>query len=490
MHHKGISLSEINFEELYKQHRDHAIVINDILGDDDIDIGTATEELNNIICSRFESDELDTIPTCKCGESHGMCNLGEICPNCNTEVIRAIERPFNYDIWMRVPEGIDAFIQVNIWIKLCKFFDTTTFSMVEYMVNPSYRPNRAIKDNIRKAIDTQLTSIHGFERSLNYFIRNFDHLMHVMLTSDFLRYKYNKRGERIQAIEDFKKYLHMYRDCIFTRYLPVVSRRLVVTELGGTMSFIDRVLTEILDAPKTLLSILVAPIRPTERTIQTKTIDIIKKLATFFSAYVAKNCSPKAAIFRRQAGSTQSMYSGRSTVTPIYESHEYDEVHAPWCWSVTLLRTHILSKLLKLGYSSREALRIHDMASANYHQVISDIIDELIAESPEKGIPIAILRNPTLERLSDQIFYITKVHKNPRDYGLRISVLVIKGPNCDFDGDQLQCLLLLDADMIRDFKYLSSSKGIMSTEKAGDVAGIITMHSEPVATINNALRSV
>ena len=149
-------------------------------------------------------------------------------------------------------------------------------------------------------------------------------------------------------------------------------------------------------------------------------------------------------MFRRQLGSTRSPFSGRAVIAPLPYAHEYDEVHTPWAWTVTLLRVHILNKLLRTeSMTPPEAFKLIDAATVRYNEDIHDIILELISECPEGGIPIAMLRNPTLERLSDQYYRITNVLTDVNENAILLSNLVIKGMNGDFDGDVKSRILYL-----------------------------------------------
>ena len=83
-----------------------------------------------------------------------------------------------------------------------------------------------------------------------------------------------------------------------------------------------------------------------------------------------------------------------------------------------------MNKLVRRGYTYKEANRmLYDAVNA-YHPVIHEILNELITESKYKGIPVIILRNPSLFQSSTLLMYITKWKTNTEDKTLSVSQLV------------------------------------------------------------------
>ena len=59
-----------------------------------------------------------------------------------------------------------------------------------------------------------------------------------------------------------------------------------------------------------------------------------------------------------------------------------------------------------------------------YDPIIAEILDELIVESAYKGIPVMILRNPSLFQSSTLLMYITEFKKDVQDRTVSLSQLV------------------------------------------------------------------
>lgn len=434
----GISIDLISLEEVYKNQKTRPVVVNDVA--DEFSVGKTVDVINDLIRTHFDEDELNTIPSCDQGCTTGGFNTGLICPECNTEVVRSIERPLESQLWMRVPEQVTAFIHPRFWRHFEIIFSTTTFSLIEYLTNPTYRVvtargYRGGNRQVERALD--ILKDEKVERGLNYFCRHFDRIMDIILQpKTFMMYCYNNPRLRLRAAIQFRAYIDEFRHCIFTRYLPFPSKLIMVSERGGTMNFIDKSMMDAFDAPKTIASIENSPVHLSDNVVQSRVVKTIKSMVGYFRNYYAVTCSRKNGMFRRQLGSTRSPFSGRAVIAPLPYAHEYDEVHTPWAWTVTLLRVHILNKLLRTeSMTPPEAFKLIDAATVRYNEDIHDIILELISECPEGGIPIAMLRNPTLERLSDQYYRITNVLTDVNENAILLSNLVIKGMNGDYDGD-------------------------------------------------------
>ena len=122
---------------------------------------------------------------------------------------------------------------------------------------------------------------------------------------------------------------------------------------------------------------------------------------------------------------------------------------------------------------------------------IAEILNELIEESPyatirsgKKGIPIVLQRNPTLDRLSAQLLYVTKFKSdNLEDNTIGLSVLVLKGPNADFDGDALNLLLITDRKLFEQFYNMSTHLGIQDLHKPRSVSGIVSIPAPTCSTL-------
>lgn len=432
----GISLKLVNLEQVFNRLTIKPVIVNEIA--EQLSSGRAAEQINEIIRTHYPDDKLNTLPTCECGELVGGGNEGEICPNptCRTVCERIVDKPLQSQIWMRVPDGIPAFIAPRFWVLFTTYTTTKRFDLLEYLTDPQYIPggrgsNTSSDPRVQAAM--HVLKENHIKRGLDNFYFDFDRIMDVVLQPhNFNKFKGSKDpGRRRPPNEELRELITKYRDCIFTKHLPFPSRLVLVSEQAGPNTYIDPNMTPAFDAVKTLCSIENDPMMLSKRVIQSRTVKVIKLMADYYSNFKQNTCGRKKGIFRRQLGSTRSPYTGRAVIAPLAMAHAYDEIHTPWAWTVSLLRVHIANKLLRRDYTPKQLFRLIDQYTRTYGVVLHEVINELIADCPEGGIPIALLRNPTLERLSNQNFRITKVLTNVDVYAILISVLAIKGSNAD-----------------------------------------------------------
>lgn len=491
----GISLDIISLEDDFNNLNITPIIINDVA--DELSVGKTIDVINDLIRVSYESDELNTIPSCKKGCTTGMYNYDPdnpvICKVCNHPVTSIINEPLQSQVWMKAPEGVDTFLHPRIYQILSEYFKNTYFDLIEYLTNPTYvvSRNKGLRGG-NKHVEELLEFLkeNNIERGINYFSRNFDYIIKLLLleNSDFFRYKWSTKPKSAAVCEKMHYFLQLYRKCIFTRYLPFPSKLIMVSERGGTAEFIDPNMKDAFDAPKTIASLITRAIPPSDKVLQAESMKVVRLMASYFTGYYKNTCSGKTGMFRGQHGRTRGFYTGRAVIAPLAMEHEYDEIHTPWTWTVTLLSVHIENKLLRRGYTPKKLLRKLDVATVKYDKEVHDIINELIAECPEGGIPVSMLRNPTLRRGSNQYLRITKVLTNLNDNAIMMSVLAIKDPNADFDGDQLQVRLLIDNKEKAHFRRLSPHLNLMDTDHPNRIGGHITFHPENTTMVNNYLR--
>ena len=489
----GISL-KLNSHDRVFANTPAPIIVNDIAAE--LATGRAAETINDLIRTHYPDDKLNTLPTCECGAMVGGFNEGLICDLCNTKVERVVDRPLRSHIWMRTPDDIPAFISPRFWEIFSFYTNTKRFSLIDYLTDPLYNPYGRTglrNEDPRITVCTDLLHDHQIRRGLSHFYHDFDRIMDLVLSPEhFYKFKPGKDlpGETPPYVE-LKDFIYKYRHCIFSRYLPFPSRIVLVSEQAGNNTYIDPNMSPAFNAVKTLCSIENDPMRLTARAIESRTVKVIKLLSEYYTFFKQKTCGTKKGIFRRQLGSTRSPYTGRAVIAPLAMNHEYDEIHTPWAWTIALCRVLLENKLMARDFNPRELFRLIDKHTNNAvgpgADLLDEILKELIRECPEGGLPIAMLRNPTLERLSDQLYRITKVIRNTKVYAIMISVLSIKGKNADFDGDMLQAKLMIDNKEKRQFSRLRAHLGIMDADSPHRVKGIITLHPESITMLNNFL---
>lgn len=101
----GISLDIYSLEKDFDELKIEPIIINDVA--DEFSVGRTIDVINDLIRVSYDSDELNTVPSCEKGCTTGAFNYDPInpvvCEVCNTEVKSVINQPLLPQVWMRVP---------------------------------------------------------------------------------------------------------------------------------------------------------------------------------------------------------------------------------------------------------------------------------------------------------------------------------------------------------------------------------------------------
>lgn len=499
----GISIDMVSHDQLYDELCGTGrapIIVNDYCARFTSDDKMA-EMLNALIHTHYGSAELDTIPSCVCGEVRTKANENIVCDNCGEPCERVINRSFTSNVWIRPPKGIPAFISPKFWNVFSRYIGKKVgknrFDLLLYLTSPTYSVGQGVPLYNHPTIGPiiRLLSEYGIERNITYFYKNFDSIMDLVLSHKAFHEIISGKNKEVVLYhkELLRIIIKNYRHCIFSHRLPFPSKLLLVSEEDKKIGFIDKNIPLALDALKSIVMAERPLICQTQKKLISTTMRANKSLAEYYEAFRTDTYSGKPGLAAKHMCATRSAWSGRATITPKAGIHNYDEIDTPWAFSISLLKVHILNKLLELDMTPVEMLNFIFKCTGNCTgpdgDLMEDIFNTLIDEAPDGGIPLALLRNPTLERLSDQLYKITRVIRSNYSNSIRISVLTIKGKNADFDGDQLQALLMLDAHMHRKFKRLKSHLGLMDTDHPRKVKGIITMHAEMITVVNNFLKS-
>ncbi|MNI36948.1 RNA polymerase Rpb1, domain 2 [compost metagenome] len=140
---------------------------------------------------------------------------------------------------------------------------------------------------------------------------------------------------------------------------------------------------------------------------------------------------------------------------------------------------------MKRGFTPNEANKFLYENTLRYHPLLDELFQELINESPRKGIPVIFQRNPTLTRLSAQRLYIRRIKKDPRINTISPSVNILSGMNADFDGDALNGIVILDQKTLEKLDPLAPRNGVLDLRAPRAISGHVSLSSTIIATIAN-----
>ena len=185
-------------------------------------------------------------------------------------------------------------------------------------------------------------------------------------------------------------------------------------------------------------------VNATKKKLGKNTAKIISLSANLYIDYVKNFVSKKGGLSRKNIFGTRAHFTFRTVISTLRSEYEYDTIHVPWEIGLTTFRPHVLNKLYALGYNHKDASALVYKSTFNYDPVIDKILQELIEESPHKGIPVLANRNPSLGVGSIVKVYIAKFKTNVHDHTTGFPLPLMPSLNADVDGDELNFTVLTD----------------------------------------------
>ncbi len=481
---------------VYMRIRDHDEVFNQYLSKDPIiinDLSNVTEqdrEYNDgLIFTKYDlinSDLLSNIPSCECGVTIGADKLGDnfiqavVCPVCNTPVRALHDGDLEPLIWVRAPRGVmeaapdgKGLINPIIWTMLSdqKGFEKGSFDVMRWICDTTYRPQ-----GIKEPPVLDILRSEQLPRGYNNFVRNFDDIMSFMFNLKYYRKK----------LEPLKRLVAENRDRIFSKYLPLPNRSILVLEETSMGTYVDATAPVAVNAIRLMVGIDSSLSIHTDRVRENRTIKMISETSTFYDEYERNVLAKKEGTFRKHVYGTRSHFSFRAVISSLTNWHRYDEVHIPWGIGIASLELHLKKLLMRDGMTPWEADAYIAAHTARYCPKLDAMFKELIARAPSgKGICITLQRNPSLGRASCQTVYVTQVKTDVNIPTISMSILIVKGFNADFDGDQLNCTLALDMTIEEDLARLAPHMSTFDMNAPRTVSKNLSMPNTAISTISN-----
>lgn len=457
-------LGIIDMEKLFQQAEDRGTAL--ILDKLNFSKPGYADKIAEHLYSR--SSEIDFIARCDGGHLVGNVYRGMTCPKCQTVVstdMEAANGHLYHRAFISCPDAIPAWIHPHIYRILSRWL---TYGEARSKIN--------ILDNILNPAVSLLPDLEGIVtgRGFAYLYNNFDYLMEYFL----LHHK--KMSEKANTdpktgASRMRSFLAMYRDRVFCRHLPILSDALhPIIMLSGTgqnrQRAVDKNTKNVLYAINSLSYLRHSPRRRALRP------DVIEETA--FLAYKSHieylvqtsitTAQKKKSLPRRHIFGARLHLTFRGVIVPIFGDHDYDVLHLPWQIAVNLLRDHIIGRLVrKEGLTIFQAMSKQWEALQVYSPEIHAMMNDFIAESPYKGLPILFNRNPSIKRGALQLLFATTVKPDVKDKTIEISSLVIGDPNADFDGDEMAGVLIVETDAVEQFVVFHPSNRVLSTNTIG-----------------------
>lgn len=429
------------------------------------------ELTNRSIYTKCSSDLLSNMPMCECQATYGEFNRNVKCNICGTPVKSQIDEELHSLIWIQAPEGVEALINPTVWSMLNKRFSRGSFEIIRWICDTTYAPlvkAPPVLDAVRAS---------GIPRGYNNFVRNFDAIMEIMF--ELKAFKLRK-----DEVDPLKKLLTDYRHCVFSKYLPVPNKVLLVVEENNLGTFVDPTIIGALDAIRMMVGIDSEMNNHSVRTKENRTVKAISAMADFYADMAKDILASKQGVFRRHVYGTRSHFSFRAVISSKTDAHHYEQIDVPWGAATSVFRLHLINKLFRRGFNPSQAISYLNEHAQKYSPLLDELFKELIAEAPDpRGIAATMNRNPSLARGSIQAVFIGKIKTEVNDPTVGISILCVRSLNADFDGDAMNFTLAID-EVIADYlKNLAPHKSTFGLDTPFKVTGDLSIPKPVVASI-------
>lgn len=294
---------------------------------------------------------------------------------------------------------------------------------MNWLIDRTYRPTVKQPQVLIKLIEL------GIQRGYNNFVTNFDTIMNLLFSMrDFKSKRDNE--DYLQLLISTK------RDHIFSDYLPLPNKSMLIIEKTNVGIYVDDIIVSAIDAIEMLVAI---DRKYSDVSVkENRTAKALDKLGDFYVNFYKTSLSPKAGQFRRHIFGTRTNFSFRAVITSLTDTHNYDEVEVPWGVGLTAFQPHMVNKLMKYGMDFNSALGMLLGHVEKYHPLLDQFLNELINESPNKGIDIILARNPSLLAGSTLKMRIVKFKTDPRDTTIGLSILSVASLNAKHHSSQVQ----------------------------------------------------
>lgn len=434
---------------------------------------------NREIFSR--AGRLNFVARCDCGELSGNLNIGRKCTECGVECREDFgsSGEIEHNAWLGIPSIIPGVLHPIAYIVLTNWL-TRKWS-VNYI-------DAIIDDTLELPPELEKVVLG---RGHKYFYDHFDELMAYFVHHfRFVDKKSKTKHDNVDFIEQF---IASYRSVMFCTKLPIMASVLnSVTSADGSSEgrqYADASIQIILDAITDLQQVEETTTRTRPKAVDSSVHRVYRSYITYIQDIARTRLSKKESLARRHILGTRIHFTIRAVIVPHTE--RYDELYLPWSVAVNLFKLHIIGRLVRNhGISIGDAISRHLLSIVKYDELIDQIMKDLIAECrPEfPGIPMLIVRNPSMRRGALALHYITRIKINVMDKTMNISTLVLKGSNADFDGDAINGLLLVEMDAARAFYVLHPSMRMRATNES-EISPDISLPKQSIAVLNAFLQS-
>lgn len=404
-------------------------------------------DINTIFSTRFGQTLTDVNAfanryKCKCGNLTSRINHGIKCPICH-ERVKYLDDDFGYFGWI-VIKGPYYLIHPNLYKSIENLIGSTRLNNIICPVDE--KDENGFEKEVEKPKDEPFFGIgmidfkERFNEILDYYVAKYPTKLDTY--NDILA---NQDKVFIQSIPVYTTHLRPFR---------VESEKLIFEGTNATYNILAKCVSHI---NRNQLKI--------DKKAKPKKKLLYDAQLQYNSLYkeIEDTLAQKKGVIRSLFGGRYN-FSSRSVIVPGPDLR-IDQVRLPYHGLVELLQQTIINVLQKtLNCSYSDAHKIWYKAQIKPNQRVHDIIEYIIKDS-EKGIPIIINRNPSINYGSLLQMYVVGINDN---YTMSIPLQILKPLAADFDGDTLNILYLINKPFIeraekvlnpRNAMYISRNDG-------------------------------
>ena len=440
----AIAMKYICFDKMFSNVRKY-ILLNDL------DPDAVDEKLEDELYLKVDGEILSTIPQCVCGHlKHAMFKNIE-CPKCHSKVTDLISLSMPL-VWIETPEGVERLMSPDFWNKITSNITSPDkFDVLRWLCDLRYNPK------LKVSIIPLTAALKEHRLGYNYVINNLSEILYVIANSAKIKAS-GKRSTFIKLIQIYEN----EKDIILNTHMPLLNRKFNVVEQTQYAGFRDLKLGVNTETVLNFIRFSKAPhLRDRERCIAKTISGMAETERHMQKKYYAK----KTSVWRQHVNGSRSFFTARCVMTLYNGPHTYNHVELPWGVGITLLRVHIMSLMLKDGYTYNYVHREIINAVDNGSHVIESYVDRLFKLAPNNRFALTIMRNPTLSRLSILRVWCVKIKRHTKITTISVSPLLLSALRGDIDGDEINISLLIDNYMTYLMKPLDLENGILGSKR-------------------------
>jgi len=474
----GVYLEQVDFDTMFAQ----LSIVPEIANYYDVQTEEGKQKLNEMIFTHYEGNHLSMVPKCNCGHLNTSAEEYQICEICGHQCLVTTEKPIESYLWIETPPGVSGFVAPNFWHMLktstvVKERGQKPFEPIKWLTDPTYQvPNT---DN--KALERMLAV--GLPRGrYNDFIDRFDDYYKAMLKARIV-------GTAAIPADELTEYIYLNRDKLFPQHLPLPSALNFPTEKTANRTYGNIAMSDINDAVQTISSIHNNQKPLSQNSIFHRVAKTIDMLSGFYVNWWSKDLAPKPGVARKHMYGSRLHFTFRAVISSLTEPHMYNELHLPWTLSLEVFSVHLKNLLMRrFGYTADQCQELLMRGAYNPTPLLKHLLNEIISSHPEGGWPVLFSRNPVLVRGSVAYLIVAKIKDNPSDPTISVPPETLSAPNADFDGDQMNGMIILDLYTSSKLRVLSPAYYVADIETPRQLSNFIQLPVPTCQTLRNWAR--